>query len=146
MLSNSIERPNHSLSYSVGIDFCLQDADSLSPNITLECSLPNEPDPPPQFNFTVERTLLNSSSTEILQMQASLDSILKWNETVLQSLFSADTESITIICAVYNSFGGIFLVATSITICGMYIVQYGISLSSLECYGYPHACTQTIRF
>ena len=127
MFLNSIERPNHSLSYSIGTDFCLEDADSLLPNITLECSLANEPDPPPKFDFIVRRTLFNSSSTETLQMRMSPDSVLKLNETVLQSLFSADTGSITINCVVDNIFG-ILHVATSITICGMYyiIIQYRI--------------------
>jgi hypothetical protein len=123
MLSNLIERPNHRLSYSVGMDFCLEDVDSLLPNITLECSLANEPDPLPRFNFTVERTLLNSSSTEMLQMQTSTDSILQLNETALLSLFIADTESITVTCVAYNTFGNP-RVATSITICGMYHSVY----------------------
>ena len=119
MLSNLIERPNHNLSYSVGTNFCLEDMDSLLPNIALECSLSNEPDPLPRFNFTVERTLLNSSSMEMLQMQTSNDSVLQLNETTLLSLFSADTESITVTCVVYNTFGN-FNDSTSIIICGMY--------------------------
>ena len=118
MLSNLIERPNHSLSYSVGTNFCLEDMDSLLPDIALDCSLSNKPDPLPHFNFTVERISLNFSSMEMLQMQTSTDSVLQLNETTLLSLFSADTESITITCVVYNTFG-ILRVATNITICGM---------------------------
>ena len=117
--ANSIERPNHNLSYSIGTDFCLEEADSLLPNITLECSLANEPVPPPEFNFTIERTLLNSSSTEMLWMQMSTESILKLNETALRSPFSAGTVSITILCVVHNIFGSCHS-ATSITNCGMY--------------------------
>ncbi len=134
MLSNLTERPNHRLSYSVGTDFCLEDVDSLLPNITLECSLANEPDPPPRFNFTVERTLLNSSSTEMLQMQTSTnDSILQLNETALVSLFSVDTESVTVICVVYNTFG-ILRVTTSITVCGMYHSVYMGYYQAFQCY------------
>ena len=118
MLSNLIERPNHNLSYSVGTNFCLEDMDSLLPTITLECSLSNEPDPLPRFNFTVERISLNFSSMEILQMQTSTDSVLQLNEIMLQSLFNADTESIVIICVVYNTFG-ILRVATNIIVCGI---------------------------
>ena len=120
ILSNLIERPNHNLSYSVGTNFCLEDMDSLLPNIALECLLSNEPDPLPRFNFTVERTLLNSSSMEMLQMQTSNDSVLQLNETTLLSLFSANTESIVVTCVVYNTFGN-FRVATNITVCGMYL-------------------------
>ena len=128
MLSNSIERPNHRLSYSVGNDFCLEDVNSLLLNITLECSLANEPDLLPEFDFIVERTLLNSSrlSMETLQMQTSSDSILKLNKTALLSLFIANTKFITIECVVDNVFG----VATNITVCGMYyIIQYGPGIS-----------------
>ena len=117
VLSNLIERPNHSLSYSVGTNFCLEDMDSLLPNIALNCSLSNEPNPPPRFNFTVERISLNISSMEMLQMQTSTD--IELNETTLLSLFSADTESIVVTCVVYNTFG-MHRVATNITVCGMY--------------------------
>ena len=93
--------------------------DTLLSGVILECSLGNEPDPPPNFSFTVQR-ILASRRTEILQEQRSTDSILLLNKTVLVSLFSADTESITVTCIVSNIFGiaGIF---TSITVCGMYM-------------------------
>ena len=120
MLSNLIERPNHNLSYSVGTNFCLEDMDSLLPNIALECSLSNEPDPLPRFNFTVERISLNFSSMEMLQMQTSTDSVLQLNETTLLSLFSANTEAIVVTCVVYNTFGNLS-VATNITVCGIYL-------------------------
>ena len=119
LLSNLIERPNHNLSYSVGTNFCLEDMDSLLPNIALKCSLSNEPDPPPRFSFTVERISLNFSSMEMLQMQTSTDDVLRLNETTLLSLFSADTQSVVVTCVVYNTFGSP-KVATNITVCGMY--------------------------
>ena len=127
MLLILIERPNHSLSYSVGTNFCLEDMDSLLPNIALKCSLSNEPDPLPHFNFTVERISLNFSSIEMLQMQTSTDSILQLNETTLLSLFSANTESITITCVVYNTFGNLS-VATNITVCGILAISLSINL------------------
>ena len=94
--------------------------DSLLPNIALECSLSNEPDPLPRFNFTIERISLNFSNMEMLQMQTSTDSVLQLNEIMLQWLFSADTESIVVTCVVYNTFGNLS-VATNITVCGMYL-------------------------
>ena len=57
---------------------------------------------------------------EMLQMQTSTDDVLQLNETTLQSLFSADTESIVVTCVVYNTFGNLS-VATNITVCGMYL-------------------------
>ena len=121
MVSNLIpytEQPNHNLSYTVGIDFCLEDMYSLPPNMSVECSLGNEPDPLPEFTFTVE-LLSNStnSSTEILQMQISADSILQLNETALLSLFKVDTAFVMITCIVSNSYGSDHAI-TIITICG----------------------------
>ena len=89
--------------------------DALLSDVVLECSLGNEPDPPPNFSFTVQ----TSRSTEILQEQRSNESILLLNETALLSLFSADTESITVTCVVSNVFGMV-RISTSITVCGMY--------------------------
>ena len=112
------ERPNHNLSYTVGIDFCLEDMGSVLPNMIMECSLGNEPDPPPEFTFTVERVL--SNSTEMLQImrQMSNDSILQLNETTVLSLFNVDTKSIIVTCVVSNTFGSAYT-NTTITICGM---------------------------
>ena len=90
--------------------------DSVLPNMIMECSLGNEPDPPPEFIFTVERIQL-SNSTEMLQMQMSNDSILQLNETAVLSLFNMDTKSIIVTCVVSNIFGNAHT-NTTITICG----------------------------
>ena len=116
-----VGRPNHNLYYTVGIDFCLEDMGSVLPNMIMECSLGNKPDPPPEFAFTVERNLLPSSTdsaTEMLQMQMSNDSILQLNETTVLSLFNVDTKFIIVTCVVSNTFGSANT-STTITICGM---------------------------
>ena len=94
--------------------------DSVLPNVTLECSLGNTPDPPPHFSFTVERILVsNDADSEMLQMQMSNDNILQLNETALLSLFDLDTKTITVTCEVSNTFG-VAGISTTITICGTY--------------------------
>ena len=126
------ERPNHSLFYTVGNDFCIEDVDSILPDMTLECSLSNIPDPPPNFSFTVERILVsNNLDSEMLQMQMSNESILQLNETALLSLFDLDTKSITVTCEVSNTFG-VAGINTIITICGTYGLC-GIFLVMNEC-------------
>ena len=94
---------------------------SVLPNMTMECSLGNEPDPPPEFYFFVNGMLLPNSTdsvTDMLQMQISNDNILQLNETAILSLFNMDTESIIVTCIVSNTFG-IAYASTTITICGM---------------------------
>lgn len=89
--------------------------DSVLPDMILECLLGNEPDPNPDFTFTVERIL--SNSTEMLQMQMSKDGILQLNESTILSLFNMDTVSINVTCTVSNAFGSDNAI-TTITVCG----------------------------
>ena len=117
-----IERPNHDLFYTVGTDFCLEDMDTVLPNMTMECSLGNDPDPPPEFSFTVERMLSNDS--EVLHSQMSDDSILQLNGTTLISLFNMDTMFITVTCNVSNLIGSTDS-TTVITVCGIYCNTIG---------------------
>ena len=86
--------------------------------MSVECSLGNQPDPAPEFTFTVE-LLSNStnSSAEMLQMQMSADSILQLDEMALLSLFDVDTASVMVTCIVSNSYGN-DSAFTLITICG----------------------------
>ena len=137
----TIERPNHDLSYTVGIDFCLEDMDSVWPNMTLECLLAadNEPDPLPDFSFRVERILVSSSTgfeTQQIHMQMPInDSILQLNETDLLSLFDVDTESINVTCIVSNTFGS-DMATTVITVCGInFIALTNTPLHVLPQYG-----------
>ena len=118
-----IERPNHNLSYTVGTNFCLEDMDSVLPSMSMECLVGNEPDPLPEFFFTVERMLV-SNSTKMLQRQMSNESILLLHETVVLSLFNEDTVSISVTCTAYNGFGN-DSDTTIITICGIYDVIQG---------------------
>ena len=112
-----IERPNHDLLYTVGTDFCLEDMDTVLPIMTMECSLGNDPDPLPEFSFTVERMLSNNS-------QMSNDGILQLNRATLLSLFNMDTMFITVTCTVSNLFGSTNS-TTVITVCGIYYNTIG---------------------
>ena len=121
----STDRPNHNLSYTVGNNFCLEDVDSLLPSasITLECLLGNEPDPLPEFIFTIETsefTFATENQTillgpEIVRIPTSNDSILQLSAMEIQSLFM-DT-SFIVSCMASNSFGS-DIATTFITICG----------------------------
>ena len=117
-----IERPNHDLLYTVGTDFCLEDMDTVLPIMTMECSLGNDPDPLPEFSFTVERMLSNNS--EVLHSQISNDHILQLKGTTLLSLFNMDTMFITVTCNVSNLFGSNDN-TTVITVCGIYYNTIG---------------------
>ena len=119
-----IERPNHDLFYTVGTDFCLEDMDTVLPIMTMECSLGNDPDPLPEFSFTVEKMLSNDSEVLHSQMSIANDSILQLNGTTLLSLFNMDTMFITVTCNVTNLFGSTNS-TTVITVCGIYYNTIG---------------------
>ena len=112
-----IEQPNHNLSYTVGTNFCLEDMDSVLPSMTMKCLVGNEPDPLPEFSFTVERMLV-SNDTKMLHRQMSNESILLLRETTVLSLFNEDTVSVSVTCTAYNSFGN-DTATTIITVCGI---------------------------
>ena len=98
--------------------------DSVLFNITLECSLGNEPDPLPEISFRVDiERMLHPSyppALLVLQFQLSSDSILQLDESALLSLFNMDTFYIRVSCTASNSFGSDFAI-TRISVCGTYI-------------------------
>ena len=135
----AVDRPNHELFYTVGIDLCLEDTDIL-PNVILNCLLANIPTPPPDFNLIVERMLVDDSY-EIVLSQMSNDSVLELNETNLASLFQNDTVGITVTCIASNNFGSNVEATSFIRVCGeLYLfIERSISIYRLMRL-YIHRC------
>ena len=115
-----IERPNHNLSYSIGIGFCLEDIDSVRPYVTIECYVGPMLDSF-ALSYTIERILLNGSQ-EVLQKQRDAYGILQLNKSILLPLFSVDTEAIAVSCTLTTN-AGVGVIGSTITVCGMHTLM-----------------------
>ena len=85
----------------------------MSHDVTLNCS--NDAHPPPNFTFIVSRKTVDNVT--VLMNKTSNDSVLKLDETNIAPLFFQDTESLLVLCRVFNEFGSDDG-TTRITVCG----------------------------
>ena len=97
------EKPNHNLMYSIGSDFCIEDPMNTPFLVTIMCRLENEPQPPPEFHWSIlyNNTKVDLSGLSSLQVFNESDALylsgtLELGESVSQS------DSLTITCTVDN--------------------------------------------
>lgn len=110
-----VVRPNINLSYAIGTDFCLEDADSLPNGIFVHCPITNAAIPHPHFLMTVIRAA--ADGTEIEQLLSEQMDHLSLDRTTLSALFDNDTTFVKITCNVSNIFGSDNR-TTTIRVCG----------------------------
>ena len=116
------DRPNHNLVYPIGVNFCLESEESFQNGVTIQCTLKNDPQPPPNFSITATR-VTNNGTEDVLpirQMRNNLDqktSQIFVARTVLSLLFESVTAVVNITCRVNNSYGSKEM-TTSIKVCG----------------------------
>ena len=105
--------------YTIGVDFCLEDTNTLPQNgVMIQCPVANNPSPPPQFSIITARIFLNSSVN--LLFSPPMD-IIHLNNSILLLLFEEEAKSVlNITCRVFNRFGS-DTATTIIRACGMLV-------------------------
>ena len=110
------DRPNHDLSYVIGENFCLEDAESFPDGVTVKCPLANIPVPSPEYTITIKR-VANDGNEEMFLGRILISNNGRISERrfeevhlhsqILSSLFDNDTDKfkVNITCQVYNLFG-----------------------------------------
>ena len=115
------------LTYIIGRNFCYEDVDSLTDHGTsVRCQLANDPYPPPVFNMTLTRALVNGS-VEVLLTSPTGDLLV--NTSLLALLFEESTLVLNVKCIVSNHFGEGSATST-IRVCGTY-PTYTVSLHAM---------------
>ena len=112
-----MEKPNHNLTYPAGADFCLEDPVNSPFQITITCPLANEPQPPPEFHWSIysyyNETELDLDALSSLQVSNDSSDTLNLRGTV-----GLDGEStLSISCNVDNLYGN-DTETTLISLCG----------------------------
>ena len=95
--------PNHDLVYPIGVDFCLESAESFPLNVTIQC----------QSLFPlpiVEISAASSSGTEIKRQRAAVSlEVMTYEFSLsqddLSSLFEDGGFPVTVTCVTRNNFG-----------------------------------------
>ena len=120
MLLNAV-KPNHELQYGIGSNFCLEDPTSFF-QLMINCSLIQDPQPPPEFRWTLtyNSTNLSLNSEDNIMYHHGL-SVYQENETLTLNgalLDGLDGDlRIYITCNVSNIYGNDSR-STSISLCG----------------------------
>ena len=99
-------RPNHDLVYPIGVDFCLESAESFPLNVTIQCQLAESVFPLP----ILEISAASSSGTDIKrQLAIASHEVMTYGISLsqddLSSLFEDGGFPLIVTCVTRNDFG-----------------------------------------
>ena len=113
------DKPNHSLQYDIGTDFCIEDPVNSSLHLTINCPLSREPNPEPNFEWNIA---LNGRDNNTINLTRFVSSSDMENDTLtLNGMVNiTQTSTLDITCEVSNRFGN-DAEKTSISLCSKYM-------------------------
>ena len=124
LMSHSAVRPNPTLTYTIGMDFCLEETFIFfmeMPFIFLSCELEDTSVFEPEFSTSIARLLIDGTERllDIVHIQSfAMDGKVGLNSNATSHLlFENDTRAIEVTCVVSNACGN-DTATTTITPCG----------------------------